>query len=340
MKIASIAKKQNQNFQGCKLNSKKLLKVLEFAADKNALITAGSSVVFSAVLRPAVTMLTPNTPERDKKYAAAKSMASAVAIFATTGFFTKKISSGLDIIAKNKNKYLNKKTLESLKDGAASLSQSKKYQTLDQLLRYSSEVLAIVPKLFLTTVLITPFANLLIKNKENKNTETKIAKPELKREKQSFKGKGSRKTAEVLAKIMNNEKIQNFAGKIKNKRAIEYAMYLKDALATLVFAGFVKANKTIDQKDKGNLIANTAVSTALCTLGSVGINQALKTPLAKLEKQFRMANVGDILVEKYINGAKVIKNALILSVLYYGILPMISTYIGSRISNNNDNKQN
>lgn len=340
MKITSVTKKQNQNFQGCKLNSKKLLKVLEFAADKNALITAGSSVAFSAVLRPAVTMLTPNTPERDKKYAAAKSMASAVAIFAATGFFTKKISAGLDIIAKNKNKYLNDKTIESLKDGAASLNQSKKYQTLDQLLRYSSEVLAIVPKLFLTTVLITPFANLLIKNKEDKNAETKVTKPELKSEKQSFKGKGGKKTAEVLAKIMNNEKIQNFAGKIKNKRAIECAMYLKDALATLVFAGFVKANKTIDQKDKGNLIANTAVSTVLCTIGSIGINHALKTPLAKLEKQFRMTNDGDILVEKYISGAKVVKNALILSVLYYGILPMISTYIGSRISNNNGNKQN
>ncbi len=342
MKIASIDKKHNQNFQGCKLNSKKLLKVLKFASDKSALITAGTSVAFSAVLRPAVTMLTPDTPERDKKYAAAKSLASAVAIFTTTTFFSKKINSALDLITKNKNKYLTQKTIDILKDGAKTLDESEKYQTLEQLMRQSPELLSVVPKLFLTSILITPFANLLLKNKNSKAETSKNnpAKTELKNDKQAFKGKGSKKTAEILAKIMNNEKVQDFSGKIKGKRAIEYAMYLKDFVATLVFAGFVKINKTIDQKDKGNLIANTAVSTVLCTAGSIAINKSLEAPLAKLEKQFRMANTGDVLVEKYINGAKVIKNSLILSVLYYGVLPMISTYMGSKISNNkNADKQ-
>ena len=338
MKIASINKEHKQSFQGSFLNSKKLLKVLKFASDKGALVTSGTTVVFSAVLRPSVTMLTPNTPERDKKYSAAKSIASAAAVFLTTGLLSGKVNKGLEKITKNTDKYLTNKTIENLKDGAKNLKLSKKYETLEQIIRLSPEVLTVVPKLFLTSALISPIADFIIKKRDSKSEKEGNLKQNTK---QSFQGNSGKKTAEIISKIMNNKKIQDFAGEIKNKKFIEGAIYIKDIIATGVFSGFVKINKTIDQKDKTNLIANTVVSTAVSILGAIAIDALFKKPIENLKKQFEIANKGDINMGKYLNGAKIIKSSIILGTIYYGIIPIIATYAGSRISNNrNVNKQN
>ena len=339
MKIASINKKNRQNFKGNFLNSKKLLKVLKFASDKGALVTSGATVAFSAVLRPAITMLTPDTPERDKKYSAAKSIASAAAVFLTTGLLSGRVNKGLERISKYTDKYLSKKSMENLKDGAKKLELSAKYRALEQTIKLSPEMLTVVPKLFLTSALITPVADYIIKKDKNsapvKTEENKT---------QSFKGlKGNsgKKAAKIIAKIMNNEKVQDFVGKIKNKKFIENSIYIKDVIATGVFSGFVKINKTIDQKDKANLIANTVVSTALSIAGAMSFDKVFEKPLAKLSEQFKMANKNDANLEKYLNGARILKSALILGTIYYGIIPIISTYAGSKISNKQyANKQN
>ncbi|MBQ3102642.1 hypothetical protein IJC60_06545 [bacterium] len=335
MKIASINKENKQSFKGNFLNSKKLLKVLKFASDKGALVTSGATVAFSAVLRPAVTMLTPDTPDRDKKYAAAKSIASASAVFLTTGLLSGNVNKGLSVISKNTNKYLSPKTIENLKDGAKTLKLSKKYEALEQLIKLSPEALTVIPKLFLTSLLITPIANFFIRDNKDENESTRQIN------KQGFQGNNGKKTAKILANIINNEKIQNFAGKIKDKKFIEGAIYIKDIIATGVFSGFVKINKTIDQKDKTNLIANTVVSTTLSILGAMSFDKIFEKPLANLSEQFKIANKSDANLEKYLNGARILKSALILGTIYYGIIPMISTYAGSKISNNKyANKQN
>ncbi len=338
MKIQKLDQKQNIGFQGSFLNSKKLLKVLKFASDKGALVTSGATVAFSAILRPAVTMLTPDTPERDKKYAAAKSIASAISVFAITGFLSGKVNKGLGLITKNRKKYLTPKTIKNLKDGAQSLERSKKYGALEQIIRLSPEVLSVIPKLFLTSVLITPIANIFTEKDGDKTKSQKENLGEI--NKQNFKGKAGRKTAKIISNIMNNEKIQEFVGKIKDKKFIESAIYVKDIIATGIFAGFVKINKTIDQKDKSNLIANTAISTALSILGAIGIDKIFEKPFSKLSNRFRIANKNDVNLEKYLNGARILKSALILGTIYYGIIPIISTYLGSRISNNNGFKEN
>lgn len=334
MKIASIKNQENKSFKGSFLNSKKLLKVLKFASDKSALVTSGATIVFSAGVKPAVTMLTPNTPERDKKYAAAKSIASAISVFAITSFFSRKVNKGLEKITKNRGAYLSNKTLKSLKNGAETLDKSGKYRALEQIIKLSPEVLSVIPKLFLTSLLINPIAEFFTRN--DKQEEKINARSN---NKQNFKGNAGRKTAKIIANIMNNEKVQKFAEKIKDKKFIEYAIYAKDIFATGVFAGFIKINKTIDQKDKTNLIANTAVSTACSILGAMALDKIFEKPLAKLSNQFKIANKNDANLEKYLNGARILKSAIVLGTIYYGIIPIIATYTGSKIANNKNHEK-
>ena len=135
-----------------------------------------------------------------------------------------------------------------------------------------------------------------------------------------------------ILKYMDDSAMDKFLTQPEAER--EYAQKYLESLDQNMLEEIMIYALGFDQKDKSNLIANTAVSTAASILGAIAIDTIFKKPMENLKKRFEIANKGDINMRKYLNGAKIIKSSIVLGIIYYGIIPMIATYAGSKISNN------
>ena len=93
-------------------------------------------------------------------------------------------------------------------------------------------------------------------------------------------------------------------------------------------------NKKIEQDRKKALMYNAGISTGLCIAGSYIIDKALKKPTEKFIENFRKANKKSPKLEKYVEGIRVAKPALILGGIYYIIIPVISTFLADRFDKN------
>ena len=97
--------------------NKTILKGLEYASEHSALLTSGTTVLMSLLVRPLMILKTPDTPKREKEYACAKSISSALAGFGLTSLIFKPISDAVDNISKNPQKFLNERTIKRLNCG-------------------------------------------------------------------------------------------------------------------------------------------------------------------------------------------------------------------------------
>ena len=90
----------------------KILKAgLKFANNNSAAFLAGTSLALSTVVRPIVTMFTPNTKKEDRKISTAKSIASSALDFGFMFALSIPIAKGISKIDLNPEKYLNQKTI-------------------------------------------------------------------------------------------------------------------------------------------------------------------------------------------------------------------------------------
>lgn len=107
-------------------------------------------------------------------------------------------------------------------------------------------------------------------------------------------------------------------------------MCLIDAFATGVFMMQTAKSKKIEQDRKKALIYNAGISTGLCIAGSYVLDKALKKPTEKFIENFRQANKNSPKLEKYVQGIKIAKPALILGGIYYIAIPFVSTFLADR----------
>ena len=286
-------------------------KGLEFASNKSAIFVGSVSLALSTIARPIAILSTPNTNKENKKYACIKSFASTAVGYGLMLGASLPVSNALNEIDKNKTKYLKPQTLKRL-------STPKKYAFATQLFNLGLGFLIAIPKSILTCALIPPFMAKIFPKKENQQKNI------------SFTGNLSK----GIGKLIDTNAVQKLTEKFHNTNFEQHIMCLTDVVATGAFITQTAKNKKIEQDRKNALMYNAGISTGLCIAGSYIIDKALKKPTEKFIENFRKANKKSPKLEKYVEGIRVAKPALILGGIYYIIIPVISTFLADRFDKN------
>ena len=309
-------------------NSKILKKGLEFAANRKALFVASTSFVLSTVARPIAIMSTPKTDEKNKKYACAKSLASSAIGYLIMLGASLPVSNAIKKINKNPKKYLKTSTIKTLQAGEKTLLKSRQYKFATQLFDLGLGFVIAMPKSIMTCALIPPIMSKLFSKKEsNKINQKNKFNQEI-----SFKGG----LAKSIGKIMNTDSIQNFVKKFYKTNSEQHIMCLTDALTTGTFIVQTSKSKKIEQDHKKTLMWNAGISTGLCIIGGYLLNKVLEKPTQKFITKFKTANKNSPKLDKYLEGIRVAKPALILGGIYYIAIPMISTFLADRAGNSSE----
>lgn len=299
-------------------NNKILKKGLEFAANNGALFVATTSLVLSTVARPLAIMATPDTDKENKQYAASKSIASSAVGYLTMLIFSLPLAKAIKKIDENPQTYLKEKTITNLKNSEKSLAKSSKYKFATQLFKLGLGFLIAVPKSIMTCALLPKvtdkFFNKKSKPKNPTNSFTGLEKP--------------------IGKIIDTSFIQKISEKFHKTNFEQHIISATDALATGSFIYQTSKSKKIEEKRKTALMYNAGISTGLSITGGYAINSLTKKSTNRFIKNFRQANKNSPKLEKYIEGIKVAKPALILGGLYYVVIPLISTFIADRFDKN------
>lgn len=315
-------------------NSKALLKTAEFAADNGALFAAGTSLVLSTFVRPLMILATPKASKENKEYACSKSIASSLVGFGVMALISNPIIKAVNNIENEPQKYLKEKTIEAFKWGQDTLNTSKKFRFSAQMFKLGSAFVALLPKALLTCALIPPVMSLFFskKNEENiafqkkNNTNNNI----------SFSGNISQgisnKLSGLFAKVLDKKGVQEFSEKYYNTNFPQHMFNLNDIMATALFAKFTMDSKDIKQKNKKSLIWNASLMTAFTVAGGYLANSLLKKPTELFIEKFKKANLNEPKLDKYIEGIKIAKPALILGGMYYILAPMAATILAEQIT--------
>ena len=330
------------NLKGTFYSNKNTLKVLKYASDNPALVEKAATFALSTIIRPISILMTPKTDKREKEYMFAKSFASGAISFGLTSLIFKPVSRAMDTISKEPQKYLTKETINTLKTAGKTLEESAPFNFLKQTVKYTPAIVSIFPKALLTTALITPIIEIAFDKKYKiklpkfepfKIKSKKLQKKEDK--KQSFKGE---RLARAIAKPLNNEAVRKFALRHQNSNSFIKILSAKDLIATGFFAFLTKNSKRIEDKNKEPLIINSFLSTALAITGGFAVDKLTQKPMEKFLDRLEQANRGDKDLPKYIEGAKILKPIVILGVLYYAIVPSLSTFLSGKIAHAHEDK--
>ena len=323
------------NLLGNFYKSKTLKKGLEFAADNGALFAAGTSLALSTVARPIAIYATPKTDKENRKLACAKSIASSAVGFGLMVGASLPISNSIKKINKNPNKYLSKKTINNLKEGTKPLSASKGYQFATQLFKLGVGAAAAIPKSVITCALIPPIISLLTPTVPKKPV-VKIKDPINENKKEinnnvSFTGKISKEPlTKGIAKLLNTDSVQELSAKFKDSNYPMHISALTDTVATATFMTQTKNSSKIKEERKDTLIKNAGISTGLSIAASYILDKALNKPTEKFIDNFKKANKKSPKLDKYVEGIRIAKPALILGTIYYCAIPFVSTFLAER----------
>lgn len=321
MKVNSI-NKRDISFGGF-YNSNALKKTLEFAEKNGALFASATSLALSAAVRPVSILATPNTDKENKKLACAKAIMSTLLDFGITFAISLPIVKSVGKINKNPQKYLCKETIQNLKDGANSLSESKAYTLANQMFKLGIGVAIAAPKAILNILGIPYIMYGIFNTKTNdKNKSNKGL---------TFKGKNEDSLAKLIGKSIDSKFIQDFSKKHKDSNFPMHINALKDTLATATFMTGISKSKKIQEERKGPLIYNAAISTGLCIGSSYIVDSITDKSAQKFIKKLAEANKDDPNLKKYIDGFKIAKPVLIMGIIYYLFIPIISTFLAERV---------
>ena len=319
------------------LTNKYLLKSLEKVSEHGTTFAAATSLVLSLGLRPLSIYNTPDVKEENKFYAMASSISSGLIKFAMVEAIALPIENAVKRIDKNSEKYMTSK----LKPSARS------YKFITQALKLSAGLLVAIPKSIMTVALIPVIMdNLFLKTKaipsiyENYRKHKKtsaISENECKNtgKEPLFTGNYGEKLSKGLAKIIDNKRIQNLASKyqFKDEDIFKNISAMTDVLLASTSVYQTNKSKNIHENSKKALIYNNIISTVVTVAGGYWLDSEVKNKTAKFVEVFKNANKQDPKLLKYIEGINIIRPALIFAGIYYGILPIFSTYFSDKIDN-------
>ena len=171
---------------------------------------------------------------------------------------------------------------------------------------------------------------LVFKNKKNKEADKPIVEQDTKKS-LNFTGRLPKEPlTKGISKIIDSPAVQNFSNKFKDSNYPMHISALTDVLATGAFIGQTKSSKKIPQDRKSTLIYNSAISTGLSIFSGYVVDKLLDKPTEKFIAKFSEVNKNSPKLDKYIEGIKIAKPALILGTIYYCLIPLVSTFFAER----------
>ena len=318
------------NFRGM-LNNNTLLKGLEKISEHGTSFAAGTSLVMALGVRPLAILSTPNTEKENKQYASTNSICSGLIKFGLVEAIALPVENAVKKIDQNPQKYLKPSTIKNLQSSSEKLIDSKSYNLATQILKLGTGFLTAVPKSMLTIALLPVLMDKIFHIKKNDTQTTITQKPNTKQ--LSFNGKLTNLTAKGLGKILDNIKFQNFAKRhqYEEKNIAKHISAATDILLTSSFAYQTHKSKKIKDNRKKALIYNNVISTAITLTGGYSIDRLIKKQTDKFINKFAQINKADPKLSKYIEGINILRPTIIFAGIYYGILPVFSTYISDKI---------
>ena len=305
-------------------NNKLFKRGLEFAADNSALFVATTSLCLSTVARPIAIMSAPKTDKENRHYAASKSIASSLVGYLLMLSASVPLANAIKKIDNNPDKFLKSKTIETLKNGEKALNKSSKYKFATQLFKLGLGFVLAVPKSIMTCALIPNIMGFWNNKQKNdikaKNTDI------------SFKG-----LEKQAAKIIDTSFVQKMANRFHKTNYEQHIISMTDILATGAFITQTNKSCKIKEDRKKALIYNAGISTGLSVAGGYIINDMTKKSTNRFIRKFRRANIDSPKLNKYIEGIRIAKPAMILGCLYYIVIPLISTCLSDRIDKTQKN---
>lgn len=341
-------------------NSKGMKKALSFAADSGALFAATTTLAFSSVARPLAILAAPQTDKENKKVACAKSWASSITEFGLTLALSIPIVNGIKKITKDPKKFLKAESIKNLKDGAEGLKESKAYNLATQMFKLGLGLAVAAPKAILTTIGMPYILEYVFGEKPPEEKPEKFELDELVEEfvdradghddpnkgvelddNESFKtpnfeGKSpSDWIAKGIGKILDNKSYQKFSTKNKDSNFPMHIVALKDAITTGMFIHETNKSKKIKEERKLAVMYNAFISTGLSISSSYIVDKLTEKPAQKIADKIKQANANDPNVQKYLDGFKIAKPIIIVALVYYLIIPFISTFLAERAEKSN-----
>ncbi len=341
MQVKNISQ-STPNFTGL-LNNKLVLKGLKNVSEHGTSFTAGTSLALSLGLRPYAIMSTPNVEKENKQYACANSICSGLVKFGIVESVAIPIENAVKKIDNNAWKYLKPETISNLRVSTKKLTESEGYQFSTQMIKLGTGFITAIPKSMLTIALIPIVMDKIFKLKPK--TETQPATSILPSPKTpniehfmsgktpTFKGKVTETLAKGIGKIIDNKHYQNFAVKHQNqnKDIAKHITAATDVLLTATSAYQTNKSSKIKENRKKALIYNNVISTAITLLGGYSLDNFVKKKTNGVLNKFQEINKADANLHKYIEGINIVRPAIIFAGIYYGILPIFSTFIAEKV---------
>ncbi len=332
--------KNRPNFGGF-LNNKITLNALEKIADHGASFSLGASFVGAMALRPLAISLTPKTDKENKKYASINSISSAAAKLLLAETIALPVENAIKKINKNPKDFLNENTLKNF------YPDKKSYSFLTQTIKQSTNLLTAIPKSYLTVALIPVIANKFFNKKEEEKKD--IINPAIFKGMEkfssfqniSFTGKKIGLFESGISKILNNETLQNFSKKHSpnsNNIARDFSV-ISDILLTGASIFHTKNSKKIKQERKNPLIYNNILSTTASILFGCALDKLIQTSTKKSIENFKALNKNNPKLNKYIEGINILRPTVVFAFVYYGILPIATTYFADKMDKNLNSKK-
>lgn len=320
------------NFSTRLLKNKTVLKSLEKISDHGTSFSASTSFALSLTVRPMSIFLTPDTEKENKQYAAANSICSGVIKFGIVESIALPIENAVKNIDKHPTKFLTNKTIKNLIKNNE-IEKSRSYKLITQMFKLGTGFLTAVPKSMLTLALIPILMdNVFFKNKQ-KSIENSPTTTNTKEKSLNFTGHLQDKLSKGFSKIINSDRIQNLANKYQNKDKdiAKHMTAATDILLTTSFAVQTSKSNKIKENRKKALIYNNVISTFITLTMGYGIDNLIKKKTGKFVEKFKKINATNPKVEKYIEGINILRPALIFAGIYYGILPLFSTFMAEKV---------
>ena len=320
------------NFSTRLLKNKTVLKSLEKISDHGTSFSASTSLALSLTVRPMSIFLTPDTEKENKQYAAANSICSGVIKFGIVESIALPIENAVKNIDKHPTKFLTNKTIKNLIKNNE-IEKSRSYKLITQMFKLGIGFLTAVPKSMLTLALIPILMdNVFFKNKQ-KSIENSPTTTNTKEKSLNFTGHLQDKLSKGFSKIINSDRIQNLANKYQNKDKdiAKHMTAATDILLTTSFAVQTSKSNKIKKNRKKALIYNNIISTFITLTMGYGIDNLIKKKTGKFVEKFKKINATNPKVEKYIEGINILRPALIFAGIYYGILPLFSTFMAEKV---------
>ena len=348
MRINSCTQNTSPSYKGL-LNNKTVLKGLELISEHGSSFVAVTTLAMATGVRPIAINSTPKVKKENKQYATTNSIASGIIKFGIVEAIALPIENAVKKIDKNPEKYLNEKTIKALQGNAKTLVESPNYKFATQTLKMSTGLLTAIPKAMLTVALIPPIMNKLFpkKQEEKKNITTQIYNQynpvfseTFNNQTPSFKGSITHNIAKGIGGILNNETVQSTVKKYahNDKNIARNISMATDVLLTGAFVYNTQKNKKIEEKRKKPLIYNNLISTGISLVGGYSIDKMIQKSTKKFIGKFSEINKHDPKLPKYIEGINILRPTLIFATIYYGILPMFSTYLADKIDEKTQSK--